>query len=193
MALVALHHSMRAEQRESVEVVLNRLHGNVPAAHCVALDTVGAHLPAVNIGVAVRAILADISKDRLNVALRAGNFFVHAAKGISRGVVVEFRNGADRNPACACVTVLARNGKRAMRVPCGLLLCIRRADEGQCKNKEHQSRAELEHSEHHCAPQKAAIRLEHLRDVGRSNGHRLRKALDPGAANWPCPSSAIWV
>jgi hypothetical protein len=71
------------------------------------------------------------------VALRTGNFFVHAAKGISRGVVVELRNRANGNPACVCVTVLARNGKWAVRAPCGLLLRIRRAHEGQCKDKEH--------------------------------------------------------
>jgi hypothetical protein len=91
----------------------------------------------MNVGVAVRAIFPDIREDRLDVALRAGNILVHAAKGISRGVVIELRNGANRNPACICVAVLARNRKRAVRAPCGLLLRIRRANEGKCKNKEH--------------------------------------------------------
>lgn len=179
VTLVALHHGVRAQQRKSVEVLLDRLIRDIPTRHGVALGAIGSHLTAMNVGVAVRAVFADIRKDRFDVALRAGNFFVHAAKGISRGVVVEFRNGANRNPAGAGVAVLARNGKRAVRVPCGLLLRIRRADEGKCEDKEHQPRAYLEHSEHHCAPQKAAIRLEHLRDIGRSNWASPPKSSRP--------------
>jgi hypothetical protein len=137
VTFVALHHSVRAKQRESVEVLLDRLIRDIPTRDGVALGAIGPHLTAMNVGVAVRAIFPDIREDRLDVALRAGNFFVHAAKGISRGVVVEFRNSANRNPACICVAVLARNGKRAVRAPRGLLLRIRRADEGKCKNKEH--------------------------------------------------------
>ena len=137
VTLITLHHGVRTKQRKSIEMVLDRLIRDIPTRDSVALGTVRAHLTPMNIGMAVRAVLADIGKDRLDVALRAGNFFVHAAKGISRGVVVEFRNGANRNPACACMAVLARNGKRAVRTPGGLLLRIRRADESQCKNKEH--------------------------------------------------------
>lgn len=103
----------------------------------MAPGAIGPHLTAMNVGVAIRAVLPHISEDRLDVALRAGNFFVHAAERIPRGVVVEFRNGANRNPAGVGVAVLARNSKRAVRAPCGLLLRIRRADEGKCKNKEH--------------------------------------------------------
>jgi len=125
---------MRAKQRESVEVLLDRLIRDIPTGDGVALGAVGPHLTPMNVGVAVRAIFPDISEDRLDVALRAGNFFVHAAKGISRGVVVELRNGANRNPTGAGVAVLARNCQRAVRAPCRLLLRIRRADEGQCKN-----------------------------------------------------------
>ena len=125
---------MRAKQRESVEVLLDRLIRDIPTGDGVALGAIGPHLTAMNVGVAVRAIFPDISEDRLDVALRAGNFFVHAAKGISRGVVVELRNGANRNPTGAGVAVLARNCQRAVRAPCRLLLRIRRADEGQCKN-----------------------------------------------------------
>src|SRR5882762_6921905 len=134
VTLVALHDSVRAKQRESVEVLLDRLIRDIPTGDGVALGAIGPHLTPMNVGVAVRAIFPDISEDRLDVALRAGNFFVHAAKGISRGVVVELRNGANRNPTGAGVAVLARNCQRAVRAPCRLLLRIRRADEGQCKN-----------------------------------------------------------
>jgi len=99
-----------ADQRETVRVIPHGLDRNLPSAHCVALGTVGAHLTAVNIGVAVCAVLTDVGKDRPEVALRAVDFFVLAAKGISRRIMVEFRNGADRGPTGVCVAVLAGNG-----------------------------------------------------------------------------------
>ena len=46
---------MRAQQREAVEVILNCLHGYVPPVHRMALFAVRAHLPPVDVGVAVRA------------------------------------------------------------------------------------------------------------------------------------------
>jgi hypothetical protein len=112
-------------------VLLDRLNRDVPTQDSVALGAVGAKLTAMNIGVAVRAVLADISKDRPEMALRAVDFFVHAAKGISRRVVAEFRNGANRAPACVRVTVLARNGQGAVRTPAGLPLRGRRVDAGK--------------------------------------------------------------
>jgi hypothetical protein len=133
VTLVALHDRMRSKQRKSVEVILNGLHRHVPAAHRVALGTVGAELTAMNIRVAVRAVFADIGEDGPEVALRAIDFFVHSAKRISRGVVAEFWNGANGGPACVRVTVLAGDRQWAMRTAPGLVLCIRRADESKCK------------------------------------------------------------
>ena len=152
VTLVAFHHRMRSEQRKSVEVILDGLHRHVPAAHRVALGTIGAELTAMNIGVAVRAVLADIGEDGPEVALRAVNFFVHSAKRISRGVVVEFWDRANRGPARARVTVFAGYRKGSMRTPAGLLLRIRRADENNCQQKERDPRADLERSEHLCPP-----------------------------------------
>ena len=152
VTLVALHHGMRSEQRKPVEMILNGLHRHVPAVHRVALGTIGAELTAMNIRVTVRAVLADISEDGPEVALRAVNFFVHSAKRISRGVVIEFWDRANRGPACARVTVFAGYRKGSMRTPAGLLLCIRRADENNCQQKERDPRADLERSEHLCPP-----------------------------------------
>jgi len=152
VTLVALHHGMRSEQRKPVEVILNGLHRHVPAAHCVALGTIGAELAAMNIRVAVRAVLPDIGEDGPEVALRAINFFVHSAKRISRGVVVEFWDRANWGPARARVTVFAGYSKGSMRTPAGLLLRIRRADESKCQHKEREPRADLERSENHCPP-----------------------------------------
>jgi hypothetical protein len=128
------------------------LHRNIPTAHCVALGAVGAELAAMNIRVAVRTVLPDIGEDGPEMALRAVNFFVHSAKGISRGVVVEFWDRANRGPARARVTILAGYRKGSVRTPAGLLLCIRRADESKCQQKEREPRADLERSENHCPP-----------------------------------------
>ena len=110
VTLLAFHNRMRTKQWKSVEVLLDRLSRNIPSRDGVALGAIGAELAAMDIGVAVRAVLADVREDRPEVALRAVEFFVHAAKGITRGVVAEFRNGANRGPARVRVTILAGNG-----------------------------------------------------------------------------------
>ena len=51
----ALQTCMRAHQWKPIEVILNGLYGNIPAADRVALLAVGAKLPSMNVGVAVRA------------------------------------------------------------------------------------------------------------------------------------------
>lgn len=99
MASVALHNGMRAEQWKPIEVVLNRLIGNLPAQNRVALCAIGSHLRAVNVRVAIGAIFSDVRKYRLRVATRAGNFRVHSAQRVFRGVVIEFGDRANRGPA----------------------------------------------------------------------------------------------
>lgn len=96
---VAIHRGVRADQREAIQVLVDLLHGNVPALYGVALLAVGAHLALVNIRVAVCAFLAHVCEHGLDVALGTGHSFVHAAQGIFRGVVVEFRDRSDRLPA----------------------------------------------------------------------------------------------
>lgn len=79
VAVFALHRRVSPEQREAVLVVFHLLHGYVPALHRVALRTVRAHLSLVHVGVTVLAILSHVRENRLDVALRALHFFVHAA------------------------------------------------------------------------------------------------------------------
>ena len=64
VALLALHHGVRAEKRKAVEVILNGLRGNLPAEHRVAARAIRAELAAVNVGVAIRAVFADVGKYR---------------------------------------------------------------------------------------------------------------------------------
>ena len=132
MALLAFHDGVRAEQRKPVEVLLNRLHRNLPAENRVALCAIGAELRAVNVGVTIGALLSDVRENRLGVASRAGHFFVHAAKRISRGVMVEFGDGADGGPARVRVAVLAGYGQGTVRTSARLPLGLRQATE--CKD-----------------------------------------------------------
>ena len=57
VALLALHYSVRTKERKSVEVLLDRLNRYLPTEDGVALRAIGAELTAMNIRVAIRAIL----------------------------------------------------------------------------------------------------------------------------------------
>lgn len=94
----------------------------MPALDGVTLGAVGAHLAAMNVGVAVGAIFADVGENRLDVALRAWDFFVHAAQRVFRLVVIKLGNDADGAPSSGRVTVLARNADRTVRIASDLIL-----------------------------------------------------------------------
>jgi hypothetical protein len=101
---------------------------HLPAENRVTLGAVFAELSAVNVSVAIGAVLANVGKNRLGMASRTGYFFVHAAKRVPRGVVVEFGNGADGGPARVRVTIFAGNGHGAVRTPTRLPLRGRHPD-----------------------------------------------------------------
>ena len=122
MALIALQDGMRAKQWKSVEMLLNRLDRDLPAEDGMALGAILAELSAVNVGVTIGAVLANVGKNRFYVASRAGYFFVHAAKRVSRGVVIEFWNGANGDPAGVGVAIFAGSVKRPMRTSARLSL-----------------------------------------------------------------------
>ncbi len=138
---------MSAQQRKSVEVILDVLHSHIPASRCVALRAIGAHLAAVNIRVAIRAILAHVREDWLHVAFRASYFFVHAAEGIPCGVVIEFRDGADRCPACGGMAVFTRDIQRSVRALGRLLLSIRSPNKCKRHYQERYPTSDLENSD----------------------------------------------
>ena len=122
VTFVALHCGVCAQKREAVLVILHLLNGNIPTLYGVTLCAVGTHLAAMNVGVAIGAILSDIGEDRLDVARDALHVFVHATQGIVGLVVIEFRNGADGSPTGGGVTVLAGDRQRTVRITGGFLL-----------------------------------------------------------------------
>ena len=113
---------MRAQQRETILVVLHLLRLALPAVDCVTLVATRSHQPAMDVRMAVDTILANVRKNRLRVAFHARHFFVQAAQRVLGLVVVEFGDRADRAPACGSVAVFARNGQRAVRISRGLFL-----------------------------------------------------------------------
>ena len=98
-------------------MILDLPHGDIPALNCVTLRAVRAHPSLVHVGMTVLAILPDIRENRLYVALRTLNFFMHTAQRIPGRVVIEFRVRLDRAPRGHLVAILARDGeRRAMRI-----------------------------------------------------------------------------
>lgn len=95
-------------------MVLDRLHGYLPAVDAVARLALGAHLPSMNVRVAIGAPGTGVGEHRLGVALRAGHARVHPAQGIAGSVVIEFGNRADRLPPNCGVAVLASNVQISM-------------------------------------------------------------------------------
>lgn len=143
MAFLAFHHGVRPEQRKAVEVLLNRLRGDLPAENSVALRAVGPKLAAMNVGVAIRAILADVGENRFRMAARAGHLLVHASQRIPRGVMVEFRNGANGSPAGIRVAVFTGNIEGTVRTPAWLPLGISPLAAEAGKNQEREVTTDL--------------------------------------------------
>ena len=88
-----------------------------PSIHRMALCAVRPHLSPVNVRMAIRAILAYIRKNRLQVTLRALHLFVQTSQRVFRFVVIEFRYRANWLPTRRCVAILARNRQRPVRAP----------------------------------------------------------------------------
>jgi hypothetical protein len=109
VAVLALHGSMSAEEWETILVIVDLLYGDLPALHGVALRAVRPHLPLVDIGVTILAILAHVGEHRFGVALRAGHLFMQTAQRILGLIVVEFGDRTDGAPSCGGMAILAGN------------------------------------------------------------------------------------
>ena len=115
MAVLALQGGVRTEEREAVLVIFDLLDCNIPTLDGVALGAVRAHLALVDVHVAVFAILSDVRKNGLHVALHAVDLFVHAAQRVASLVVVKLRGLANGFPDRRRVAVLARNREGTVR------------------------------------------------------------------------------
>ena len=107
MAGVAIHGRVRAGQRKAIIVLLHLPYGYLPPPNGMAPLAVCSQLALVDVGMAILTTLSNIGEYEPDVTSGAGYGRVHAAQGIFRLVVIEFRNGADRSPRICGVAVLA--------------------------------------------------------------------------------------
>src|SRR5450631_2299688 len=99
MARVAGYCRVRAKQRKSIEVVLHGVDGDLPSPHRMTVLARSSKLPAMNIGVAIRALLADLREHGVHMAQAASYVGMHGAQRILRvGIVIEFRFCPNRLP-----------------------------------------------------------------------------------------------
>ena len=107
-----------AEQREAVQMLLDLVDVHLPALNGVAVFARGAHLPAVEIGVAGGALTAGVLEDQVALWQETQvTFAVHPPQWVrSVGVVIELDTGAQRPPCGRCVAVLTTHVDRPVRI-----------------------------------------------------------------------------
>jgi len=118
VAIVALQRCMGAEQWEAIQVAANRIHVRPPAVHSVAILASGAELTAMDIGVAVGALFANVSKNLSHMAGITRDILVQAAQRIlGFAIVIKLKGLPEGRPTRSRVAVLAGDGQRPMRIP----------------------------------------------------------------------------
>jgi hypothetical protein len=113
---ITIHNRMRADQRETILVLIDVVHRHGPAVRVVTQVALSTILASVNVGVAVLALLAGISEDRVNVALLARDLRMKTTQGKCRLAVIKFRLRAQGQPTFTGMAVLTRNFQRPMRI-----------------------------------------------------------------------------
>ncbi len=109
VAVLAGSGRMRSSQGEAVVVHVDLGNGNIPSPDRMTVFAGAGHLAAMDVGVAVGALVADVREHHLGVAGHAIDAFVHATERKLGLVVVEFGNRTDRLPPVNGVAVLAGN------------------------------------------------------------------------------------
>ena len=115
MAVRTIQARMSADERKAIVVLLHCLQDDVPSFHRVALLAVRAHLPAMNVRMAIGAMCSCVDEDRFRVTLGTTHADVKSTQGVFCFVVVEFWIGANGLPSHRRVAVLARNREITMR------------------------------------------------------------------------------
>lgn len=107
VARVAIHHGVRPDQREAVLVLINVVDGDLPTRVAVARITLRGVPAAMDIGVAVLALVMRLGEDQIGMAFRAADFGVQTTQREARFSMIELRDCADRLPSDCRVAVLA--------------------------------------------------------------------------------------
>src|SRR5262249_39755553 len=104
---VTIHCGMSTDQREAVLMFVDVVDGDLPAVHALADVALRSVLPAVQVRMAILALLAKVAEDGIKMTFLAGHVDVHAAQRIGRLVVVKLWVFSNGRPGCGRVAVLA--------------------------------------------------------------------------------------
>ena len=115
MAIVAGRGGVRAGQREAVHMHVDLRDVHLPAPDGVTVFAGARQFAAVNVGVAVGTLIADIGEHHLGMAVRACHPLVQAAERKLGLVVIELRHRADLLPSVHGVAVLAGDVQISVR------------------------------------------------------------------------------
>lgn len=133
----AVQHRMGPEQRKTILVLVDLLHGNLPAFHAVTLLTICPKLAFMNVGVTIGALVTHVGEHRLDMTLRATDPLMHATQREPGLVMVELGHVANRLPAAHGVAILARDIERAVRAT-GVGVGLRLPPRGQDRDQQQQ-------------------------------------------------------
>ena len=107
VAVVTEQGGMRPHEREAVVVPSHGLYRGLPALDGVAIFASDPKLAAMNVGVAVCALITDIGKDQTDVALRTRDTGVHTPQWVARLAVIELDDVTEGLPGCEGVATVA--------------------------------------------------------------------------------------
>lgn len=117
MAVIALQGRMGADKREAVQVVADGLDIHLPAVHGVAVLARCSKLSAMDVSVAIGALLTDVSKDFLHMASITCDILVQTPQRIFRlTIVIELDCFPKGGPTCCRMAIFAGDGKRTVGI-----------------------------------------------------------------------------
>ena len=115
VAGIAVHHGMGPDQGKAVLVLVDVVDGDLPAIGVVAQLALGAILAAMQIGMAILALVGSVGEIEIGVTVTAGDRGMPAAERKSRLGVIEFDLALDDLPVRGGVAGNARHVEVAMR------------------------------------------------------------------------------
>lgn len=107
VARITIHRSVGANQRESILVRIDVMDGNLPSVGGVAQFAFGSVFSAMQIGVAILALIRSIREVKIGVAIAAGNSGMATAQRKAGLSVIELDLPGNYLPILRSMTCLA--------------------------------------------------------------------------------------
>ena len=115
MAGIAIYHRVSADQGKAILVFVDVVHGDFPTISGVAQFALGSVFAAMQIRMAVLALVRGVGEPEVVVAVAAAHGSMTAAKGKSSVRMIEPDPVREELPVRGCVAGDARNVEVAMR------------------------------------------------------------------------------